>query len=213
AATPVSGQSAKGGGIGVSRASAKGVMLGPGTPPALFDTFTDAEPARRYARRFGGRVAVKADGLALGKGVIVCANQQEAEEAIDAMLVRHAFGRAGATVVVEERLEGREVSVFGLCDGSRVVPLAAARDFKRAHDGDLGPNTGGMGAYSPPIGVSDELVSRATEIVLRPALLELANRGLDYRGVLYAGLMLTRDGIKVLEFNARFGDPETQVVL
>lgn len=210
---PVFGPSRDAGRIEVSKAFAKEVMLAAGIPTASFDTFTESEPARRYARRLGGRVAVKADGLALGKGVIVCANQQEAEDAIDAMLVRHSFGRAGATVVVEERLEGREVSVFGLCDGSRVVPLAAARDFKRAHDGDRGPNTGGMGAYSPPVGVSGELVSRATEIVLRPALLELANRGLDYRGVLYAGLMLTRDGIKVLEFNARFGDPETQVVL
>src|SRR5262249_18414885 len=195
AAIPVVGPSREAGRIEVSKAFAKEVMLAAGIPTAPFDTFTDAEPARRYARTLGGRVAVKADGLALGKGVIVCGNQQEAEEAIDAMLVRHSFGRAGATVVVEERLEGREVSVFGLRDERRVAPLAAARALNGAQEGARGPNPGGRGASSPPAGVSDELVSRATEIVLRPALLELANRGLDYRGVLYAGLMLTRDGI------------------
>ena len=210
---PVFGPSREAGRIENSKAFAKDVMLAAGIPTAAYATFTDAEPARRYARKLGGHVAVKADGLALGKGVIVCGSKQEADEAIDAMLVRHTFGRAGATVVVEERLEGPEVSIFGICDGSRVVPLAAARDFKRARDGDEGPNTGGMGAYSPPAGVSDELVIEATQMVLRPALQELGNRGLDYRGVLYAGLMLTRDGIKVLEFNARFGDPEAQVLL
>jgi phosphoribosylamine---glycine ligase len=210
---PVFGPSRNAGRIENSKAFAKEVMVAAGIPTAAFATFTDAEPARRYARKLDGRVAVKADGLALGKGVIVCGSRQEADEAIDAMLVRHSFGRAGATVVVEERLEGPEVSVFGLCDGSRVVPLEAARDFKRARDGDEGPNTGGMGAYSPPAGVGDDLVLEATRTVLRPALHELGNRDLDYRGVLYAGLMLTSDGIKVLEFNARFGDPETQVVL
>ena len=210
---PVFGPNRDAGRIESSKAFAKEVMVAAAVPTAEYRTFTEAAPARRFVRELGGRAAVKADGLALGKGVIVCGSDREADEAIDAMLVRHTFGRAGATVVIEECLEGSEVSIFGICDGRRVVPLAAARDFKRARDGDQGPNTGGMGAYSPPAGVSDDLVAEATDRVLRPALSELANRGLDYRGVLYAGLMLTRNGIKVLEFNARFGDPETQVVL
>jgi phosphoribosylamine--glycine ligase len=213
AGIPVFGPERDAGRIESSKAFAKEVMVAANIPTAAFDTFTDVEPARRFARRFRGRVAIKADGLALGKGVLVCGSERAAEEAIDAMLVRHAFGQAGATIVVEERLEGPELSVFGICDGERVVPMAAARDFKRAHEGDAGPNTGGMGAYSPPAGVDDDLVARVTELALLPALRELARRGLQYRGVLYAGLMLTSDGPRVLEFNARFGDPETQVVL
>ncbi|HXM58371.1 MAG TPA: phosphoribosylamine--glycine ligase, partial [Candidatus Dormibacteraeota bacterium] len=196
-----------------SKSFAKEVMVAAGIPTAAHGTFTEPEPARRFARKFRGRVAVKADGLALGKGVLVCDDQDAAERAIEAMLVKHAFGLAGSTIVVEERLEGPELSVFGVCDGKLVTPLAAARDFKRALDRDQGPNTGGMGAYSPPAGVTDEMVAEVTETALRPAVHELARRGLDYRGVLYAGLMLTSDGPRVLEFNARFGDPETQVVL
>jgi phosphoribosylamine---glycine ligase len=213
AGIPVFGPDRDAGRIESSKTFAKEVMLAAGIPTAAHGTFTDPEPAHRFARRLGGRVAVKADGLALGKGVLVCSSQREADDAIDAMLVRHAFGRAGSTVVVEERLEGPELSVFGVCDGRSVVPLAPARDFKRAREGDRGPNTGGMGAYSPPAGVGDELVAEVTGTVLRPALREMAGRGLDYRGLLYAGLMLTPDGLRVLEFNARFGDPETQVVL
>ena len=164
AGIPVFGPERDAGRIESSKAFAKEVMVAAGIPTAAFDAFTDAEPARRFARRLGGRVAVKADGLALGKGVLVCGDEREADEAIDAMLVRHAFGRAGSTIVVEERLEGPEVSVFGVSDGERVVPLAPARDFKRAREGDAGPNTGGMGAYSPPVGVDDDLVARLTEI-------------------------------------------------
>jgi phosphoribosylamine--glycine ligase len=196
-----------------SKVFAKELMSRAGIPTAEWAAFSEPEPARRFARKFRGRVAVKADGLAMGKGVMVCGSEEEAEAAIDAMLVRHAFGRAGATVVVEERLEGRELSVFGITDGQRVLPLETARDFKRARDGDQGPNTGGMGAYSPPAGVGPELLVEATGCVLAPAVRELARRGLDYRGVLYAGLMLTHDGLRVLEFNARFGDPECQVIL
>jgi phosphoribosylamine--glycine ligase len=213
AGIPVFGPERDAGRIESSKAFAKEIMVAAGIPTAAFETFTDAEPARRFARRLGGRVAVKADGLALGKGVLVCANEREADEAIDAMLVRHNFGQAGSTIVVEERLEGPELSVFGISDGERVVPLAPARDFKRAHEGDAGPNTGGMGAYSPPAGVDDDLVARVTDTALVPAVRELARRGHHYRGVLYAGLMLTPDGPRVLEYNARFGDPETQVVL
>jgi phosphoribosylamine--glycine ligase len=213
AGIPVFGPERDAGRIESSKAFAKEVMVAAGIATAAFDTFADAEPARRFARRLRGRVAVKADGLALGKGVLICASEREADEAIDAMLVRHAFGQAGATIVVEERLEGPELSVFGISDGERVVPLAAARDYKRAREGDAGPNTGGMGAYSPPAGVDDGLVARVNQTVLVPAVRELARRGLQYRGVLYAGLMLTPDGPRVLEFNARFGDPEAQVVL
>jgi len=213
AGIPVFGPERDAGRIESSKAFAKEVMVAARIPTAAFDTFTDAVPARRFARRHRGRVAVKADGLALGKGVVVCSSEREADEAIDAMLVRHAFGQAGVTIVVEERLEGPELSVFGVCDGERVVPLAPARDFKRAREGDAGPNTGGMGAYSPPAGVDDDLVARVTDTVLVPAVRELARRGLEYRGVLYTGLMLTADGPRVLEFNARFGDPEAQVVL
>ncbi len=158
-------------------------------------------------------MAVKADGLALGKGVIVCDTPEQADQVIDEMLVQRRFGQAGATIVIQERLEGSELSVFGLTDGRRVIPLAPARDFKRARDGDEGPNTGGMGAYSPPVGVTPELVDEVTRRVLVPAIQELARRGLEYRGVLYAGLMLTSEGVRVLEFNARFGDPEAQVIL
>ena len=213
AGVPVFGPDRDAGRIESSKSFAKEVMAAAGIPTAAHDTFTEPEPARRFARKLQGRVAVKADGLALGKGVLVCGDQREAEQAIDTMLVRHAFGLAGSTIVVEERLEGPELSVFGVCDGRLVTPLAAARDYKRALDRDQGPNTGGMGAYSPPAGVDDRLVVELTDTVLRPAVRELRRRGLDYRGVLYAGLMLTRDGARVLEFNARFGDPETQVVL
>jgi phosphoribosylamine--glycine ligase len=129
------------------------------------------------------------------------------------MLVKKTFGRAGTTIVLEERLEGPELSVFGITDGERVVPLAPARDFKRARDGDEGPNTGGMGAYSPPAGLTPAMMEEIADMVLRPAVRELASRGLEYRGVLFAGLMLTAHGPRVIEFNARFGDPETQVLL
>jgi phosphoribosylamine---glycine ligase len=213
AGIPVFGPDRDAGRIEGSKSFAKEIMDAAGIPTAAHGTFSEAEPARRFARRFRGRVAVKADGLALGKGVLVCADQAEADQAIDAMLVRHAFGLAGSTIVVEERLEGPELSVFGVCDGKLVTPLAPARDFKRARDHDEGPNTGGMGAYSPPAGVAPDLVTEVVDRVLRPAVRELRSRGLDYRGVLYAGLMLTPDGLRTLEFNARFGDPEAQVVL
>ena len=213
AGIPVFGPNRDAGRIESSKGFAKELMLAAGIPTAAHGTFTEIAPALRFARRLRGQVAVKADGLALGKGVIVCRSEAEAEAAIDAMLVRHAFGRAGATVVVEERLEGPELSAFGISDGVRIVPLVTARDFKRAREGDEGPNTGGMGAYSPPAGVTPELEAEVTDRVLRPAIRELMARGLDYRGTLYAGLMLTADGLRVLEFNARFGDPETQVLL
>jgi len=196
-----------------SKSFAKQLMVRAAIPTAEFATFTSPEPARGWARDREGRVAVKADGLARGKGVIVCDSVEEANAAIDAMLVQGRFGRSGATIVIEEKLEGPELSVLGITDGTDVVALAPARDFKRAHDGDRGPNTGGMGAYSPPAGVDGAVMSEVLDRVLKPAVRELAESGDEFRGVLYAGLMLTPSGIRTLEFNARFGDPEAQVVL
>jgi phosphoribosylamine---glycine ligase len=210
---PVFGPNRGPGRIESSKAFAKEVMRSAGIAIPEYAVFTDAETARRWARERDGQVAVKADGLALGKGVVVCGSPEEADRAIDAMLVRHDYGRAGATIVIEERLTGPELTVLGVTDGREVVPLAPARDFKRALDRDEGPNTGGMGAYSPPAGVDDRLVAELAETVLRPAIEELAARGLEYRGVLYAGVILTEAGPRVLEFNARFGDPEAQVLL
>ena len=196
-----------------SKSFAKELMGRAGIPTAEFQTFTAPGPAKAWAREREGRVAVKADGLARGKGVVVCEDVEEATRAIDGMLVEERFGRSGKKIVVEERLEGPELSLLAVTDGAEVVPLAPARDYKRAHDGDEGANTGGMGAYSPPKGVDDALVKEVVERVMRPAIAELAASGDDFRGVLYAGLMLTAGGIRTLEFNARFGDPEAQVVL
>jgi phosphoribosylamine--glycine ligase len=158
-------------------------------------------------------VVVKADGLAAGKGVVVCGDVAEAEAALTAMLVGRIHGGAGARVVVEERLEGPEASCIAFTDGERVRMLAAAQDHKRIFDGDEGPNTGGMGAFSPTPHVTPEVLAMVEREVLLPAVRELARRGRPFRGALYAGLMLTRDGPRVLEFNARLGDPETQPIL
>jgi phosphoribosylamine---glycine ligase len=196
-----------------SKSFAKALMKRANIPTADFEVFTQPVPARAWASERGGRVAVKADGLARGKGVIVCASVEESDAAINAMLVEGRFGRSGATIVVEELLEGPELSVLGVTDGTDVVALAPARDYKRARDADAGPNTGGMGAYSPPLGVDDAVVKEVVDTVLRPAVRELAASGDEFRGVLYAGLMLTTSGIRTIEFNARFGDPEAQAVL
>ena len=199
--------------IETSKAFAKKLMREAGIPTADFETFTTPAPAKDWARRHGGRVAVKADGLARGKGVIVCGSADESDAAIDAILVEARFGKSGSTIVVEERLEGPELSLLGVTDGTELIALAPARDFKRAGDGDTGPNTGGMGAYSPPLAVDGEVVNDVVNKVLRPAVRAMAANGNEFRGVLYAGVMLTRDGVRTLEFNARFGDPESQVVL
>ena len=196
-----------------SKSFAKALMKRAGIPTADFEVFTQPAPARAWAKERGGRVAVKADGLARGKGVIICSSVAESDAAINAMLVESRFGRSGATIVVEELLEGPELSVLGITDGKDVVALAPARDFKRALDGDAGLNTGGMGAYSPPKAVDDATMKEVVDRVLLPAVRELADGGDEFRGVLYAGVMLTRDGIRTLEFNARFGDPEAQAVL
>ena len=196
-----------------SKSFAKALMKRANIPTAGFEVFTQPPPAKAWARERGGRVAVKADGLARGKGVIVCTTVAESDAAIDAMLVESRFGRSGATIVVEELLEGPELTILGVTDGKDVVALAPSRDFKRAHEGDRGANTGGMGAYSPPKAVDASVVQEVVDRVLRPAVLELSSGGDEFRGVLYAGIMLTSAGIRTIEFNARFGDPEAQVVL
>ena len=196
-----------------SKAFAKELMAAAGVPTAAYWTGTDAAQAKAALAGFAPPFVVKADGLAAGKGVRICATRVEAEAAIDEAMVEQVFGAAGARVVLEEYLEGPEVSLLGLCDGQRLVPLVPAQDYKRALDGDAGPNTGGMGAYTPVPAVGADLVARIAADVMTPVVAELGRRETPYVGVLYAGLVLTADGPRVLEFNARFGDPEAQAVL
>jgi phosphoribosylamine--glycine ligase len=209
---PVFGPSSEGARIEGSKAFAKEVMVAAGVPTAGYWSGTDPEQARGALEDFAPPYVVKADGLAAGKGVRICADRADAEQAITELMVEQTLGAAGSMVVIEEFLDGPEMSVFGLCDGETVVLLPPAQDFKRAYDGDQGPNTGGMGAYSPyPIAKTELDALKGS--VFEPVLEELRSRGIRYVGVLYAGLILTADGPKVLEFNARFGDPETQVVI
>ena len=182
-------------------------------PTASHGAFSDLEPALAFLDTLPGLYVVKTDGLAAGKGVLVTESISEAREAVASYLSGEAFGAAGATVVIEEGLTGPELSVLAVCDGTRAVALAPAQDFKRVGAGDTGPNTGGMGAYSPVPVAGDDVVDHVMEAAVAPTLAALRDRGIDYRGVLYAGLMLTPDGPKMLEYNVRFGDPETQVVL
>jgi phosphoribosylamine--glycine ligase len=194
-----------------SKAFAKDLFARHGIPTARFGIFDATGPARAFVRELGGRAVVKTDGLAAGKGAIVCREAAEAERAIDDMLERRVFGDAGVRVVVEEYLEGEEVSVFALTDGHTVCPLASAQDHKTAFDGDRGPNTGGMGAYSPATVLDPALAADVLRTVLEPTVRAMAAEGRPYRGVLYAGLMLTAAGPRLLEYNVRFGDPECQV--
>jgi phosphoribosylamine--glycine ligase len=181
-------------------------------PTAAYERFTAAAPAKAYARARGAPIVVKADGLAAGKGVVVAASLPEAEAAID-MMFGGGLGAAGAEVVLEEFLTGEEASFFALCDGENAIPLASAQDHKRAHDGDRGPNTGGMGAYSPAPALTPALAARVMEEIVSPTLRAMRSRGTPFKGVLYAGLMLTADGPKLIEYNVRFGDPECQVLM
>ncbi len=196
-----------------SKVFAKDVMLKAGVPTADSASFTEAAAARAHVRHATLPLVIKADGLAAGKGVYICATVAEAEAAIDEIMVRGVFGVSGRQVLVEECLEGPEASILALVDGERVVLLSSAQDHKRIYDGDRGPNTGGMGAYSPAPVVTDTLVPVIRDEIFGRTLAELKRRGITYRGVLYAGLMLTPQGPKVLEFNCRFGDPETQAIL
>jgi phosphoribosylamine--glycine ligase len=184
-----------------------------GVPTARFGVFTEVGPAVEFLRSLDGPWVVKTDGLAAGKGVMVTDSLDEAESDVAAKLSGDAFGGAGRRVVIEEGLTGPECSLLVLCDGVRLAALAPSQDFKRRDDGDLGPNTGGMGAYSPVPSVDDALVAELIDEAVAPLVTALRARGIDYRGVLYAGVMLTPAGPKILEFNVRFGDPETQVVL
>jgi len=192
-----------------SKAYAKEVMEAAGVPTAAYTVVADVESGLAVIDRYP--VALKADGLAAGKGVVIAGSQEEARATLEDMLVGHRFG--DAPVVVEEFLEGVELSVLALCDGEAALPLAPARDFKRIGEGDTGPNTGGMGAFSPVEGADAALIEQVRAEICQPVVDELARRGTPFHGVLYAGLMLTADGPKVIEFNVRFGDPETQVVL
>ena len=196
-----------------SKAFAKEMLRENRIPTAAFATFSDAALARKYLAGQKPPYVIKADGLAAGKGVLICSTRSEAEAAVDDVLIRRAFGAAGERVVIEEFLEGEEASCMVLTDGEHILPLASAQDHKRVFDGDRGPNTGGMGAYSPAPVVTDEIQQRVMEEILRPLLQGLNKRGIRYRGVLYVGLMITGDGPKVLEFNARFGDPECQPLM
>ncbi|MGI9187093.1 MAG: phosphoribosylamine--glycine ligase [Gaiellales bacterium] len=195
-----------------SKAFTKELLEAAGVDTAKAFTVTTLDEARHAIDALGGRCVVKADGLAAGKGVIVCSDAAEAEQAAQELL-GGALGQAGATLVIEERMEGPELSVLALCHGEAAVPLPSARDYKRIGEGGTGPNTGGMGAISPAPGVSDEEAQRIVETVHKPILRELAERGIPFSGCLYAGLMLTETGPRVLEFNVRFGDPETEAVL
>jgi phosphoribosylamine---glycine ligase len=181
-------------------------------PTAAYERFSDAEAAKAYIRAHGAPIVVKADGLAAGKGVVVAATVAEAEAAID-MMLGGGLGAAGAEAVVEEFLSGEEASFFVLCDGEHALPLTAAQDHKRAFDGDKGPNTGGMGAYSPAPVMTDAMIARTMDEIIRPTLRAMKARGMPYTGVLFAGLMITASGPKLIEYNVRFGDPETQVLM
>ncbi len=209
----VFGPGADGARLEGSKSFAKGIMEDAGVPTAHAAVFGEYEPALAFAREHGAPLVVKADGLAAGKGVIIAETLEEVEAALAECFVERRFGEAARMVLVEEYLEGEEVSLLSIVSGTQILPLAPAQDYKRVFDGDGGPNTGGMGSYCPVPVVDDALYARLVEEVVRPTVAELARRGIDFRGVLYAGLMLTSEGPKVLEFNCRFGDPETQAIL
>ena len=196
-----------------SKTFAKEIADAAGIPTAKWERFEDAEAARAFVRRRGAPLVVKADGLAAGKGVVVATTEDEALAAIDAMMDARIYGDSGASVVIEECLVGQEVSLFALCDGETALFMGSAQDHKRVGDGDTGPNTGGMGCYSPVPAFPASLEQAAFDRMIRPALAEMARRGTPFRGFLYAGLMLTEDGPKLIEYNARFGDPECEVLL
>jgi phosphoribosylamine--glycine ligase len=191
----------------------KQLVAAAGVPTARFAVFDAPDDAIAYLRRSGGPYVVKTDGLAAGKGVLVTDDLARAEKDAAAKLSGAAFGAAGRRIVIEEALTGREASLLAVCGGGRAVPLPVAQDYKRALDGDRGPNTGGMGAYSPVPFVTGGDLDEAMDRIVQPTLWELGRRGIDYRGVLYAGLMLDDDGPRLVEFNVRFGDPETEAVL
>lgn len=196
-----------------SKAFAKALMQRHGIPTAAFSTFDRLDAGEAYVRAAESKLVVKASGLAAGKGVVVADDANQALEAVREMMSGGAYGTAGAQVVIEERMSGEELSVFALTDGTHVAPMIAAQDHKRIGEGDTGPNTGGMGAYAPVSIATPEVMARIRAEILEPTVAALADEGRPFRGLLYAGLMLTESGPRVVEFNARFGDPETQAVL
>jgi phosphoribosylamine---glycine ligase len=208
----VFGPSAKAAQLEGSKGFTKDLCAEFNIPTAAYGRFTNAEKARAYIQEIGAPIVVKADGIAAGKGVVVAMSLEEASAAVDSCF-DGAFGAAGAEVVVEEFLEGEEVSFFCLCDGKYAAPFASAQDHKRVGDGDTGPNTGGMGAYSPTGAMTPELEARVMTEIIEPTMRGMAQRGAPFTGVLFAGLMLTKDGPKLIEYNTRFGDPETQVLM
>ncbi|HSJ24792.1 MAG TPA: phosphoribosylamine--glycine ligase [Longimicrobiales bacterium] len=199
--------------IEASKAYAKSLMKKAGVPTAAFDAFTELSKATSFIRQHGAPIVVKASGLAAGKGAVVCMTEEEAIDAAQSMLTGNAFGEAGAQIVIEEYLEGEELSVFALTDGMDALLMLPAQDHKRIGEGDTGPNTGGMGAYAPVRLATPELMDDVRRRIILPTLRALHADGHPFRGLLYAGLMLTKDGPEVIEFNCRFGDPEAEVVL
>ncbi|MBZ2134469.1 phosphoribosylamine--glycine ligase [Streptococcus gordonii] len=196
-----------------SKDFAKEIMVKYGVPTAAYGTFSDFEEAKTYIEKQGAPIVVKADGLALGKGVVVAETVEQAVEAAHDMLLDNKFGDSGARVVIEEFLDGEEFSLFAFVNGDKFYILPTAQDHKRAYDGDKGPNTGGMGAYAPVPHLPQSVVDQSVETIIKPVLKGMIAEGRPYLGVLYAGLILTADGPKVIEFNSRFGDPETQIIL
>ncbi|HJQ09687.1 MAG TPA: phosphoribosylamine--glycine ligase [Gemmatimonadaceae bacterium] len=199
--------------IETSKRFAKDLMVRAGIPTARASQHSDAKEAKAALANFGTPVVIKASGLAAGKGVIVAQSTAEAERAIDAMLGDRIFGNAGREILVEEFMEGEELSLFAITDGHQALPLLPAQDHKRLHEGDLGPNTGGMGAYAPASIATPDLVTRVMSEIIRPTLAALRDVASPFKGLLYAGLMITTEGPKVVEFNCRFGDPETEAIL
>lgn len=210
---PVFGPSKAAAQLEGSKAFSKELMAKYNIPTAFFKVCEDIASAKAYVEEKGAPIVVKADGLAAGKGVVVAMTKEEALAAIDEMMGNHKFGSAGARLVLEEYMEGEEASLLAFTDGKTVVPMIAAQDHKRVFDGDEGPNTGGMGTYAPAPVMTDILRLKATERILKPVVEAMAAEGVPYQGCLYAGLMIKGDSVKVVEFNCRFGDPETQVVL
>lgn len=196
-----------------SKDFAKEIMVKYQVPTAAYGTFSDFEEAKAYIEKEGAPIVVKADGLALGKGVVVAETVEEAVEAAHEMLLDNKFGDSGARVVIEEFLAGEEFSLFAFANGDKFYIMPTAQDHKRAYDGDKGPNTGGMGAYAPVPHLSHTVIDQSVETIIKPVLEGMIKEGRPYLGILYAGLILTADGPKVIEFNARFGDPETQIIL
>ncbi len=210
---PVFGPTMAAAEIETSKRFAKQLMLDHGVPTAAAEFHRDIESATAAARRFGAPVVVKASGLAAGKGVLVCQTLEDADRAIQMMLGENAFGEAGAEILIESFMTGEELSLFAITDGTVAIPLLAAQDHKRLLDGDKGPNTGGMGAYAPVSLATPELLDEVQRTILEPTLAALRECGRPFRGLLYAGLMLTESGPMVVEFNCRFGDPESQAIL